>query len=52
VTRIGFGGRQNGNLSRKRGEDDWIWVSNTESIDNWSFGFTMSGINVKLKGAQ
>jgi hypothetical protein len=27
----------------KTGGDDGIWISNTESIDKWSFGVSMDG---------
>jgi hypothetical protein len=32
--------------------DDGIWNSNTEVIDEWSYGFSMSGAGVNLKEAQ
>ena len=37
--------------ARKTADSEGIWISNAESIDKWSYGFSMSGIAANLKEA-
>jgi predicted DNA-binding transcriptional regulator AlpA len=35
--------------ARKLKDDDGVWISNTSAIDEWSMGFSRSGVHVNQK---